>query len=147
MRLLSAFIFFAYCAVDFRCYGYGLYVIRNGGAREMVISSAVALPIQQLILTLPLLGVYRESFFWGDRCPRPRARGLVIFRSRPEGSFAASEREYRRVRSEHRDIKRRQSSIARDCDDNIRATHSYFERSDAYGRLESIKHWRFLAVL
>ena len=32
----------------------------------MVISSAVALPIQQLVLCLPFLGIYRESFFWGD---------------------------------------------------------------------------------
>ena len=45
---------------------YGLYVIQNGGANLMVISSAVALPIQQLVLCLPLLGIYRESFFWGD---------------------------------------------------------------------------------
>ena len=45
---------------------YGLYVIQNGGATLMVISSAVALPIQQLVLCLPFLGIYRESFFWGD---------------------------------------------------------------------------------
>ena len=43
-----------------------MYVIQNGGATLMVISSAVALPIQQLVLCLPLLGIYRESFFWGD---------------------------------------------------------------------------------
>lgn len=62
----SSFIFFAYCAVDFCCYAYGLIVIQNGGANLMVISSAVALPIQQLILCLPFMGIYRESFFWGD---------------------------------------------------------------------------------
>ena len=62
----SLFIFFAYCTVDFACYAYGLFVIQNGGANLMVICSAVALPIQQLILCLPFLGVYTESFFWGD---------------------------------------------------------------------------------
>lgn len=62
----SSFIFFLYCAVDFCCYGFGLYVIQNGGANLMVISSAVALPVQQLVLCLSLLGVYKETFFWGD---------------------------------------------------------------------------------
>jgi len=139
----SAFIFFAYCAVDFCCYGYGLYVIRNGGAREMVISSAVALPIQQLILTLPLLGVYRESFFWGDFVALVLVLGgFVIFQVlAPEGSFAASEREY---------LDESDQSTATLNDDNSAVSHETATTTSALpiltskdptrtGRLESIK--------
>ena len=32
----------------------------------MVMASAVALPLQQLVLCSPLMFQYKESFFWGD---------------------------------------------------------------------------------
>ncbi len=44
-------------------------------ARRQVLSSAIALPLQQLVLCAqPLLGARAESFFWGDGL----ALGLVL---------------------------------------------------------------------
>eukprot|EP00941_MAST-03F_sp_MAST-3F-sp1_P002341 g2341.t1 len=65
----TAGIFWAYCVVDFCCYAFGLFVIQRGGATLMVIASAVALPLQQLVLCSPLLGTYneyREHFSFSD---------------------------------------------------------------------------------
>ena len=64
-----AVAFWSYCSVDFWCYFFGLYVIQRGGASLQVLASAIALPLQQLVLTSPLVGVWRESFFWGDGEP------------------------------------------------------------------------------
>lgn len=62
-----AALFWAYCFVDFHCYFFGLYVIQKGGATLMVLTTAIALPLQQLVLCLkPLLGKWSERFFWGD---------------------------------------------------------------------------------
>ena len=71
----NTFIFFIYCSVDFWCYFFGLWVIQKGGANLMVITIAVALPLQQLVLcTKGLLGKWSERFFWGDSV----ALGLVL---------------------------------------------------------------------
>jgi drug/metabolite transporter (DMT)-like permease len=51
----TALLFFGYCAVDFCCYAYGLKVIQEGGANVMVVASAVALPLIQLVLCSPLV--------------------------------------------------------------------------------------------
>ena len=60
-------MFFAYVAVDFSCYLWGLVVIRRGGAGLMTAASTLALPLQQLVLCLPfLVGKWAESFFAGD---------------------------------------------------------------------------------
>ena len=61
-----AAVFWAYCTVDFWCYYFGLWVIQRGGASLMVLSSAIALPLQQLVLCSPLVGKWSESFFYGD---------------------------------------------------------------------------------
>ena len=45
----------------------GLWVIQRGGASLLVLVTAVALPLQQLVLCTPaLLGAWAEAFFWGD---------------------------------------------------------------------------------
>lgn len=90
----SSFIFFAYCCVDYLTYGFGLYVIRNGGAREMVVASAVALPLQQIVLCLPFLGIYSESFFWGDAVALLLVlAGFLVYQAlSPEGALSASQR-------------------------------------------------------
>ena len=63
----NAIIFFVYCSVDFWCYFFGLWVIQKGGANLMVVTIAIALPLQQLVLCMKiLLGKYSELFFWGD---------------------------------------------------------------------------------
>ena len=59
---LNPLLFFTYCAIDMTCYCMGLFVIQRGGANLMVVASAVALPLQQIVLVLPLLGKYRESY-------------------------------------------------------------------------------------
>ncbi|KAL1528290.1 hypothetical protein AB1Y20_009647 [Prymnesium parvum] len=61
-----AIIFWSYCAVDFWCYYFGLWVIQHCGASLMVLASAIALPLQQLVLCSPMVGRWSESFFWGD---------------------------------------------------------------------------------
>jgi len=62
-----AAIFWSYTCVDFWCYYFGLWVIQRGGASLLVLASAVALPLQQLVLCAkPVLGKWAESFFWGD---------------------------------------------------------------------------------
>ena len=62
-----AAIFWAYCAVDFWCYYFGLWVLQRGGASLQVLSSSIALPMQQLFLCArPLVGRWAEDFFWGD---------------------------------------------------------------------------------
>ena len=62
----NTLIFFVYCSVDFWCYFFGLWVIQLGGANLMVMATAVALPLQQLVLCSPLMFSYEESFFGGD---------------------------------------------------------------------------------
>ena len=65
--LANTAVFFAYVAVDFSCYLWGLVVIRRGGAGLMTAASTLALPLQQLVLCLPfLVGKWAESFFAGD---------------------------------------------------------------------------------
>jgi drug/metabolite transporter (DMT)-like permease len=65
--ILNPLIFFGYCSVDFWCYFFGLWVIQRGGANLMVVTIALALPLQQLVLcTHFLLGKFSEAFFWGD---------------------------------------------------------------------------------
>ena len=60
-------LFWTYCAVDFWCYFFGLWVIQRGGATLMVLASAIALPLQQLVLCTPaLVGKWSEHFFVGD---------------------------------------------------------------------------------
>lgn len=62
-----AAVFWAYTCVDFWCYYFGLWVIQRGGAALLVLVTAVALPLQQLVLcTRPLVGRWAEDFFWGD---------------------------------------------------------------------------------
>ena len=42
-------------------------MIQRGGASLLVLASAVALPLQQLVLCAhQLVGQWAESFFWGD---------------------------------------------------------------------------------
>jgi hypothetical protein len=53
-------------AVDFWCYFFGLWVIQRGGASLQVLASAIALPLQQLVLCSPIVGKWHEGFFWGD---------------------------------------------------------------------------------
>ena len=44
-----------------------LWVIQRGGASLLVLVTAVALPLQQLVLCTPaLVGKWAEAFFWGD---------------------------------------------------------------------------------
>jgi len=63
----NTIIFFVYCSVDFWCYFFGLWIIQRGGANLMVITTAISLPLQQLVLCMrPLLGKWAEKFFWGD---------------------------------------------------------------------------------
>jgi len=65
--IFNTIIFFGYCSIDFWCYFFGLWVIQKGGANLMVITIAIALPLQQLVLcTKFLLGKFSETFFWGD---------------------------------------------------------------------------------
>ena len=62
-----AAVFWVYCVVDFSTYLFGLLVIQKGGATLMVLTTAIALPLQQLVLCYrPLLGGLTERFFWGD---------------------------------------------------------------------------------
>ena len=62
-----AAVFWAYCCVDFWCYYVGLWVIQRGDASLQVLSSAIALPLQQLVLCArPIVGKFAERFFWGD---------------------------------------------------------------------------------
>uniref|UniRef100_A0A7S3C3Z2 EamA domain-containing protein n=1 Tax=Haptolina ericina TaxID=156174 RepID=A0A7S3C3Z2_9EUKA len=64
---IHAIIFWCYCAVDFWCYYLGLWLIQRFGASMMVIASAIALPLSQLVLCLrPIVGKWTEDFFWGD---------------------------------------------------------------------------------
>lgn len=87
-----ALIFWAYCAVDFCCYLFGLYMIRAGGATQMVLAVAVALPLQQLVLTQrALVGRWAEQFFPGDAVALVLAlAGFVVYqRCSREGKAAA----------------------------------------------------------
>eukprot|EP00760_Papus_ankaliazontas_P025870 PhM_4_TR2901/c0_g1_i1/m.55292 len=60
-------LFFTYCAVDFSTYAFGLFVIQKYGANLMAVTSAVALPMQQIVLCIhPLMGSYYEVFRWTD---------------------------------------------------------------------------------
>ena len=45
----STALFFIYCTVDLTCYGFGLYVIRRGGANLMILASALAMPLSQVM--------------------------------------------------------------------------------------------------
>merc|ERR1711988_1967304 len=46
---LNPVLFFSYCAVDYTCYAWGLYVIQRGGANLNALAGAMALPLQQLV--------------------------------------------------------------------------------------------------
>ena len=59
-------MFFAYTTVDFSCYFCGLYIIRRHGASLMVVASAVALPLQQIVFCLPFLAQYQERLYRTD---------------------------------------------------------------------------------
>ena len=66
----------------------------HGGASLQVLASAIALPLQQLVLTSPLVGVWREDFFWGDGI----ALALVLGGF---GVYQALSPEGRRARGDH----------------------------------------------
>eukprot|EP00911_Craspedida_sp_UC1_P001918 UC1_evm1s1475 len=60
-------IFFTYCCVDYCCYAYGLYVIQRGGANLMMLASAIAIPLTQLVFAIePLMGRFTENFSYTD---------------------------------------------------------------------------------
>eukprot|EP00051_Salpingoeca_urceolata_P002230 m.48275 g.48275 ORF g.48275 m.48275 type:complete len:424 (-) comp11986_c0_seq2:10-1281(-) len=63
----NPFYFFLYCAVDYCCYAMGLYVIQRGGANLMVLASAIALPLSQLVFCIrPMMGQFYEKFYPTD---------------------------------------------------------------------------------
>ena len=64
--IFNTMLFVVYCTIDFSCYAFGLYVINHGGANLMVIGSATALPLQQLLLCSPVVGTYQVPFVWSD---------------------------------------------------------------------------------
>ena len=60
-------VLFAYCCVDFVTYALGLYVIRRGGATLLVVTSAVATPLSELVFALPFaMGALVESYTASD---------------------------------------------------------------------------------
>ena len=68
-----------------------LWVLRRGGACLLVLVTAVALPLQQLVLcTRPLLGPLAERFFWGDAISLTLVLlGFMIYQAlSPEGRAA-----------------------------------------------------------
>ena len=90
--LSNTLIFFVYCSVDFWCYFFGLYVIQRGGANLMVMSSAISLPLSQLVLCLRfLMGKWVERFFWGDAVALAVVLlGFWVFQMSPEGRAGRS---------------------------------------------------------
>ena len=60
----NPFLFFTYCAVDYCCYGMGLYVIKKGGANLVVLATAISLPLTNIAFSLPLGSVpgFGEKF-------------------------------------------------------------------------------------
>lgn len=82
-------LFWAYCAVDFWCYFFGLWVIQRGGASLMVLSSALALPLVQIVMCTPLVGRWRAHFFWGDGIALALVlAGFVVYQGSREGQAA-----------------------------------------------------------
>jgi hypothetical protein len=85
----AAALFLAYVSVDGCCYCFGLYCIRRFGANAMVLASAVALPLQQVVFCLPLfVGVkLAETLFGSDLAALALvvAGFLVYHRLSPEG--------------------------------------------------------------
>lgn len=62
-----AAIFFSYAVVDYCCYSMGLVVIKKGGANLMVLASAIALPLSQMVFCLrPIMGSLVEEFHSTD---------------------------------------------------------------------------------
>jgi len=66
--LSNTLLFIAYCSVDMSCYFCGLYVIQKLGANCVVIASAVALPLQQLVFCLPFIvtAQYADKYYLVD---------------------------------------------------------------------------------
>ena len=71
----------------------------HGGASLQVLASAIALPLQQLVLTSPLVGVWREDFFWGDGIALALVLGgFGVYQAlSPEGRRARERRGIRHV--------------------------------------------------
>jgi hypothetical protein len=100
-----------------------LWVIQRGGASLLVIASAVALPLQQLILCArPLLGWRAETFFWGDAVALCLVLlGFVIYQGlSPEGRLArraeAAELATPRIGHSTAAACADEATCARDCD-------------------------------
>jgi hypothetical protein len=63
----NPFFFFTYTVVDYCCYAYGLYVIQKGGANLMVLASAIAVPLSNLIFCVrPIMMGRTETFHVTD---------------------------------------------------------------------------------
>jgi len=86
----NAALFAAYVAVDGACYCFGLYCIRRFGANTMVLASAVALPVQQVVFCAKfLVGLkFAETLFGTDLAALVLvlAGFLVYHRLAPEAS-------------------------------------------------------------
>lgn len=67
-----------------------LWVIQRGGASLLVLVTALALPLQQLVLCArPLLGSLAETFFWGDAVSLALVLvGFMVFQTSAEGRAA-----------------------------------------------------------
>ena len=65
-------LFFVYCTVDYTTYAMGLYVIQRGGANLMVLTSAIAVPLQQMAFALHFVlpGKLYQPVVYTDRAPR-----------------------------------------------------------------------------
>eukprot|EP01051_Picozoa_sp_SAG22_P014532 SAG22_NODE_1776_length_3607_cov_2.601482_1_plen_263_part_10 len=59
-------LFFSYCTIDYCCYAMGLYVIQRGGANLMILASAISLPLTQLVLCMPFMGSFTQTFVFTD---------------------------------------------------------------------------------
>lgn len=67
-NLTNSLLFVVYVAVDMSCYFTGLYMIKKCGSSMMVIVSAVALPLQQLVFCMSFIVTtqYAETFYLSD---------------------------------------------------------------------------------
>ena len=67
-NLTNSLLFVVYVAVDMSCYFTGLYMIKKYGSSMMVIVSAVALPLQQLVFCMSFIVTtqYAETFYLSD---------------------------------------------------------------------------------
>ena len=77
-------LFFVYCTVDYTTYAMGLYVIQRGGANLMVLTSAIAVPLQQMAFALHFVlpGKLYQPVVYTDRAPRT-APALAPFWTEP----------------------------------------------------------------